>query len=122
MTYDVKECECGRTAYRITKILGRVDLVTKVRGMFIHPSQVQEIIRKFEYIEKGKIVVTRENDYDIMTFYAELREGMEPTETLKEKILEAIRDILKLRGDVKFVKPGTIKKDDKLIEDLRKWE
>ncbi len=122
VTYDVKECECGRTAYRITKILGRVDLVTKVRGMFIHPSQVQEIIRKFEYIEKGKIVVTRENDYDIMTFYAELREGMEPTETLKEKILEAIRDILKLRGDVKFVKPGTIKKDDKLIEDLRKWE
>ncbi len=121
VTYEREKCECGRTALRITEILGRVDLVTKVRGMFIHPTQVQEIIRKFEYIEKGKIVVTRENDYDIMTFMVELKEGMEPTETLKENILNALKDILKLRGEVKFVKPGTIKKDDKIIEDQRKW-
>ena len=120
--HSEEKCECGRTAFRITKILGRVDMVTKVRGMFIHPGQVQELIRRFHYIEKGKMVITRENDYDIMTFYAELEEGMEPTETLTENILHAIREIFKLRGDVKYVKPGVIKKEDKLIEDLRKWD
>ncbi len=120
--HSEEKCECGRTAFRITKILGRVDMVTKVRGMFIHPGQVQELIRRFHYIEKGKMVITRENDYDIMTFLAELEEGMEPTETLTENILNAIRDIFKLRGEVKFVKSGTISKDDKLIEDLRKWD
>ncbi len=120
--HSEEKCECGRTAFRITKILGRVDMVTKVRGMFIHPGQVQELIRRFHYIEKGKMVITRERDYDIMTFYAELEEGMEPTETLTENILAAIRDIFKLRGEVKYVKPGVIKKEDKLIEDLRKWD
>jgi len=117
-----EKCECGRTAFRITKILGRVDMVTKVRGMFIHPGQVQELIRRFHYIEKGKMVITRENDYDIMTFYAELVEGMEPTETLTENILNAIRDIFKLKGEIRYVKPGNITKEDKLIEDLRKWD
>ncbi len=117
-----EKCECGRTSFRITKILGRVDMVTKVRGMFIHPGQVQDLVKRFEHITKGKIVVTRENDYDIMTFYAELEQGMEPTETLKENILASIREIFKLRGDVKFVKYGTISDKDKLIEDLRKWD
>jgi len=120
--HSEEECECGRTAFRIEKIVGRVDMVTKVRGMFIHPGQVKELVDRFEHLERGKIIVTRENDYDIMTFYAEVKVGIPPTETFKEKILEAIRDIFKLKGDVKFVEKGVLKDDDKLIDDQRKWD
>jgi len=116
------ECGCGRTSFRIDKIVGRVDMVTKVRGMFIHPGQVNELINKFEYIVKGKIIISRENDYDTMTFYAELAKDIPLTETYKDKILNAIRDIFKLKGDVQFVESGFIKDDDKLIDDQRKWD
>ena len=115
-------CECGRTSFRIEKIVGRVDMVTKVRGMFIHPGQVKEVIGKFEHIIKGKVIITRENNYDILTFYAEVKKDIPPTETFKERILNAIRDIFKLKGEVKFVEEGFIKDDDKLIEDKRSWE
>ena len=120
--HSEEPCECGRTSFRIEKIVGRVDMVTKVRGMFIHPGQVKEVVSKFEHIVRGKIVVTRENDYDVMTFYAEVKKDIPPTETFKEKILSAIRDIFKLKGDVKFVDEGFISDDDKLIEDKRKWD
>ncbi len=122
IVHTEEECGCGRTSFRIEKIVGRVDMVTKVRGMFIHPGQVKELLNKFEYLVKGKIVITRENDYDIMTFYCELAKDIPPTETFKEKILGAIRDIFKLKGEVDFVEPGFIKDDDKLIEDKRKWD
>ena len=57
-----------------------------------------------------------------MTFYCELAKDIPPTETFKEKILGAIRDIFKLKGEVDFVETGFIKDDDKLIEDKRKWD
>jgi phenylacetate-CoA ligase len=117
-----EECGCGRTSFRIEKIVGRVDMVTKVRGMFIHPGQVNELVNKFEYIKKGKIVVIRENDYDRMIFYAELTKDIPLTETYKDKIISAIRDIFKLKGEVKFVESGVIKDSDKLIDDQRKWD
>jgi phenylacetate-CoA ligase len=122
IVHTEEPCGCGRTSFRIEKILGRVDMVTKVRGMFIHPGQVTELVKKFEHIVKGKMVITRENDYDIMTFYAELKKDIPPTETFKENIINAIRDIFKLKGDVQFVDEGFIKDDDKLVDDQRKWD
>ncbi len=120
--HSEEQCECGRTSFKISKIVGRVDMVTKVRGMFIHPGQVNELVKRFEHISKGKIVVKRVNDYDTMVFYAELHKEVPPTETFKEKVLAGIREIFKLKGEVKFVDPGFVKDDDKLIDDQRKWD
>ncbi len=117
-----KVCSCGRTSFRIEKIVGRVDMVTKVRGMFIHPSQVKEIVDRFDYIQKGKVIVTRENDYDNLIFYAEMQKDIPLTETYKDKISSAMKDIFKLKGEVKFVEDGYIQETDKLIEDKRKWD
>ncbi len=122
IVHSEEECECGRTSFKIAKIVGRVDMVTKVRGMFIHPGQVNEVVNRFEHIVKGKIEVTRVNDYDNMIFFAELKKDVPPTETFKEKILATIKEIFKLKGDVKFVEPGTLKDNDKLIEDKRNWD
>ena len=120
--YEDDPCPCGRTSRRMMKIVGRVDQVTKVRGMFIHPSQVQEVAAAFKEIERVRVRVDREGERDLMFFDIELSEGVSGTDVLKSRIEEKIREVLKLRGDVIFVEKGTIPEDAKVIEDVRKWD
>ena len=114
-------CPCGRTSPRLVKILGRVDQVTKVRGLFVHPGQVDEIASKHSQIGKYQVIVSRKEHKDGMTFRAELEEAP-PDEGLKEEIEKTIRDIIKLRGEVQFVPAGTIPEGAKKIDDQRTWE
>ena len=115
-------CQCGRTANRLVKILGRLDQVTKVKGMFIHPSNAEEVVAKFPEIDRYQVVVSRESHIDQMTFTVELKEGVEPAEELAKRIEAAIPESMRVRGNVKFVDRGTFPKDYKKIDDRRKWE
>jgi phenylacetate-CoA ligase len=115
-------CPCGRTSPRLVRILGRVDQVTKVRGVFVHPGQAGEVASKHPQIEKYQVVVTRKQDKDEMTFRIELKEEIPQPEKLKEEIEKSIRDLMKVRGEVQFVPKGTIPGGAKKIEDQRTWE
>jgi phenylacetate-CoA ligase len=115
-------CPCGRTSPRLLKILGRVDQVTKVRGLFVHPGQADEVVSKFPWIARYQVVVTRTEHKDEMTFRIEPKEEVSHPETLTEEIERAIRDVMKVRGDVQFVPRGTIPEGARKIEDQRTWE
>ncbi len=115
-------CPCGRTSPRLVKILGRVDQVTKVRGLFVHPGQADEVASKHPQIAKYQVVVTRKEHKDEMTFRIELKEEIPQPEKLKEEIEKSIRDVMKVRGDVQFVQKGTVPEGAKKIEDQRTWE
>ncbi len=115
-------CPCGRTSPRLLKILGRVDQVTKVRGLFVHPGQADEVISKFAWIARYQVVVTREEHRDDMTFKIEPKEGVSQPEAFKEEIERVIRDVMKVRGEVRFVPRGTISEGAKKIEDQRIWD
>lgn len=115
-------CPCGRTSPRLIKILGRVDQATKVRGLFIHPGQIDEIASKHSEISKYQMVITRRDERDEMTFRVELKEGGKDLNRLKEEIEKTIREVTTLRGEVQFVKKGEIGEDVKKIQDLRKWD
>ena len=115
-------CPCGRTSPRLAKILGRVDQVTKVRGLFIHPGQVDEIASRHPMIGRYQVLVTRLEHKDEMTFRVELKEEISHIETLKGEIERSIRDVMKLRGDIEFVPRGTIPEGAKKIVDQRTWE
>jgi phenylacetate-CoA ligase len=115
-------CPCGRTSPRLIKILGRVDQVTKVRGLFVHPGQVDEVASRYPQIEKYQVVVTRKEHRDEMTFRIELKGNLPPAEELKEEIEKGIREVMKVRGDVKFVPGGTIPEGARKIDDQRSWE
>jgi len=119
---SVAPCPCGRTSPRLIKILGRVDQVTKVRGLFVHPGQADEVASRHDQIAKVQVVVTRRDHKDEMMFRVELKEGMSPFETLKEEIEKSIRDVMKVRGEVQFIPKGTIPAGAKKIEDQRTWE
>jgi phenylacetate-CoA ligase len=115
-------CPCGRTSPRLLKILGRVDQATKVRGLFVHPGQVGEVASKHSQIGNYQIVITRKEHKDEMTFQIELKGEVSEPEKLKEEIERSIRDVMKIRGDVKFVPKGTIPDGARKIEDQRTWE
>jgi phenylacetate-CoA ligase len=114
------ECPCGRTGPRLTRIMGRADQVTKVKGMFVHPSQVQKVIDAHPEIVRARLVVDRPGDVDIMTLEVELKEAA--AEHLAAAVENTLKDMVKLKGKVTFVGPGTIKEEGNIIEDVRKWD
>jgi len=103
------------------KILGRVDQATKVRGLFIHPGQVKEVIGRYPQIEKYRLVVTTKDQKDEMTLQLGLKEEPPSLESFKFQVEKSIRDVLKVRGNVELVPPGTIAEGSKIIEDQRTW-
>ena len=119
--YEEEPCPCGRTSPRLMKLVGRVDQVTKVRGMFIHPSQVEEVVAAFPEIQTAQAVVERDQDRDKLTFCVVLAEPSSQ-EGLASPLQEKIRAVLKLRADVTFVSENDIQEAEKRILDLRKWD
>ncbi len=112
-------CPTGRTNTRIKGWMGRADQTTKIRGMFVHPSQVADIARRFPEVLKARLVVTGEMASDSMTLKVEAESH---PQGLESRIGEAIRDITKLRGDVELLAPGTLPNDGKVIEDARSYK
>ena len=111
---------CGRTNLRIKGWMGRADQTTKVKGMFVHPSQVAEVARRHGEILKARLTVTHDADRnDVMTLRSEVRER---NDSLAQAIGATLRDVCKLRGEVEFVEPGSLPNDGKVIEDLRKYD
>jgi phenylacetate-CoA ligase len=113
-------CPTGRTNTRIKGWMGRADQTAKVRGMFVHPSQVAEIARRFPEVRKARLVVEGETGEDRMTLRLEC-EGNVP-EGLAARVAEAIREVTKLRGEVSVGAVGSLPNDGKVIEDARSYK
>ena len=110
---------CGRTNTRIRGWMGRADQTTKVRGMFVHPSQVADVVRRHPEIVRARLVVTSVDNRDVMTLRCESETG-DPG--LVAAIAATVRDVCKLRGNVGIVPPGTLANDGKVIDDARTYE
>ena len=118
---DDEMCACGRTSRKLRGILGRADEVTKVRGMFVHPRQVDEAVSRFAgEVDAARLVVTREGGADQMTLEVRLKPGVRGTDVLRDSLTERVREATKLRGEVVFV--ADIPANSRKIEDRRKWE
>lgn len=111
-------CPTGRTNIRIKGWMGRADQTTKVRGMFVHPSQVAEVAKRFPAIKRARLVVSGEMANDQLTLQVETLEAA----GLVEKISEAVRDVTKLRANVDLVAIGSLPNDGKVIEDARSYQ
>jgi phenylacetate-CoA ligase len=109
---------CGRTNRRIRGWMGRADQTTKVRGLFVHPEQVASVLARHGFA-RARLVVENEEGNDRMTLRIE-RDGA-PDTALMKAIEETLRELTKLRGEVRFVAGGALPNDGKVIEDLRKY-
>jgi len=109
---------CGRTNLRIKGWMGRADQTTKVKGMFVHPHQVDQICKRHPEIVRARLVVTNPDNKDALTLQCALSGADAGT---GQAIEETIRDILKLRGAVEIVDSGTLPNDGKVIDDTREY-
>jgi phenylacetate-CoA ligase len=110
-------CPTGRTAPRIRGWMGRADQTAKVRGMFVHPGQVAEVVKRHAELGRARLVVEGELANDRMTLHVEC--AAQP-EGLGAAVAQSLRDVTKLRGEVRLVAPGSLANDGKVIEDLRR--
>ncbi|HET6719724.1 MAG TPA: AMP-binding protein, partial [Rhodocyclaceae bacterium] len=110
---------CGRSNVRIKGWMGRADQTTKVKGMFVHPGQINEVAKRFPALGRVRLVVDNPGHQDRMTLYCEAAGA---DDGLKDGLIAALRELTKLRGEVAFVPAGSLANDGKVIEDLRKYE
>jgi phenylacetate-CoA ligase len=111
-------CPTGRTNTRIRGWLGRADQTTKVRGMFVHPGQVAELLKRHPEVSKVRLVVSGEMADDRLLLRAEC--AAQP-EGLADALAASVRDLTKLRAEVQLAAPGSLPNDGKLIEDARSY-
>jgi phenylacetate-CoA ligase len=110
---------CGRTNTRIRGWMGRADQAAKVRGLFVHPSQVAEVLRRHPEALRARLVVAGATGVDRLTLKVE---AATRPEGLAQGLAEAMRDVTKLRAEIELVPPGSLPNDGKVIEDARSYE
>lgn len=109
---------CGRTNLRIVGWMGRADQTTKVKGMFVHPSQLDEVAKRHPEILKARLEVTGEKGMDAMTLVVETVGGDAPVEAIRD----SLSAVTKMRGEVRIVTQGSLPNDGKVIDDQRNYE
>ncbi|MEO5699567.1 MAG: phenylacetate--CoA ligase family protein [Casimicrobiaceae bacterium] len=108
---------CGRTNVRIKGWMGRADQTTKVKGMFVHPAQVADVVRRHPAIVKARLVVDNPDETDRMVLHVEVADSGALD---RAAVIAALREVTKLRGDVEMHAPGQLANDGKVIDDRRK--
>ncbi len=110
---------CGRTNMRIKGWLGRADQTTKVRGMFVHPEQVAQVMKRHPEIKRVRLVVDAENGKDVATLRCEVDTACTD---LASAIAESFQTTCKVRGQAELVAPNSLPNDGKVIDDVRKFD
>lgn len=105
---------CGRTNMRIKGWMGRADQRTKVKGMFVDPKQVADIIKRHPGIARARLVVTRDGERDAMTLRFSGNADAKAIE-------QTLREVTKMGGTVEQVQPDALPNDGKVIADERDY-
>jgi len=109
---------CGRTNRRIKGWMGRADQTTKVKGMFVHPSQVAQVVARHPEIIRARLEVSSRDNIDDMMLRCEV--GIED-DALAAAIALTMQSVCKVRGQVALIGPGELPNDGKVIVDLRSY-
>ena len=107
---------CGRTNMRIKGWMGRADQTTKIKGMFVRPEQVAELVARHDAVSRARVIAQREGAQDVMVVQLEATGGA------AEDYAASVVDVLKLKGTVEVVPPGTLPRDGRVIEDQRSYD
>ena len=107
---------CGRTNMRIKGWMGRADQTTKIKGMFVRPEQVADLVARHDEVARARVIATREGEMDVMTVRIEAPEGE------AARYESSVISVLKMKGRVEIVPPGSLPNDGKVIDDQRVYD
>ncbi len=118
-------CECGRTSGKMMEIVGRVDDITKIRGVLFSPKTVEQLIRsEFPEIVEYELVVTRDGIMDNILARIEVRPELSKTDAdvIAKKFSERHKIKTNLSCKTKVEPAGTLPRYDlkaKRFKDMR---
>jgi len=127
LNYD--KCDCGRTAVRMSRILGRSDDMLIIRGVNVFPSQVESVLLELPEFEPHYfIVVDRVNNTDTFEVQVELRsefysDEMNKVLALKKKVAARMQSVIGIQPDIKIMEPRSLERSigkAKHVQDNRK--
>jgi phenylacetate-CoA ligase len=107
---------CGRTNMRIKGWMGRADQTTKIKGMFVRPEQVAELVARHRDVARARVIATRDGEMDVMTVQLET-EARDPA-----PFERSVAEVLKLKGRVELLSHGSLPNDGKVIDDRRVYD
>jgi len=107
---------CGRTNMRIKGWMGRADQTTKIKGMFVRPEQVADLVAKHDEIDRARVIAIRDGEMDGMVVQ------IETSATDPARYEASVMNCLKLRGRIELVVPGGLPRDGLVIEDQREYD
>ena len=110
------ESPCGRTNMRIKGWMGRADQTAKIKGMFVRPEQVAQLVARHPEVSRARVIADRADEMDVMLVQLETT-GQNPA-VYEASLLEA----LKLKGRIELVAPGSLPNDGLVIEDRRQYD
>jgi len=115
-----QKCPCGRTAPKLAGLLGRVGDAVKVKGMFVRGGQMEAVLKRFPEAGRFRAVVTRDQHQDALRYEVEVDNPGQ--QGLPEALADALREELKVRGEVTLVARGTLPEGGKKVDDRRVWK
>lgn len=107
---------CGRTNTRIKGWMGRADQTTKIKGMFVRPEQVADLVASHDGIARARVVASRADEKDMLTVQ------IETSGSNASDFEDAVQSTLKMRGEIELVAPGALPRDGLVIEDRRSYD
>jgi len=107
---------CGRTNMRIRGWMGRADQRTKVKGMFVDPKQIDQVVKAVPGIARARLVVGRQGSRDTMVLKVQPQKGARPD---IKAVSAALTAETRLKGTIEFV--SSLPNDGKVIEDTRDY-
>lgn len=107
---------CGRTNMRIRGWMGRADQTTKIKGMFVRPEQVAALVARHPDIARARVIASRDGEMDAMIVQ------IETTGSGEGDYAASVAEILKLKGQIELLTPGSLPNDGLVIEDRRSYE
>ena len=120
-----ESCSCGRT-FRVIKggVVGRADDITKVKGVLLAPSAVEEVVRSINGLgDEYEVIVEKAGDAEKITLKVELMPGSTDRQSIESKLTDQLRLKTNLRYDLIFCDYGTLERYEikaKRFKDMRK--
>ncbi|MDY7031195.1 MAG: AMP-binding protein [Thermodesulfobacteriota bacterium] len=116
---NLEPCPCGRTTPRLKRILGRVGDIPRIKGMFISPRQIDNILDNYPELGKYQIIVERPKIKDELTVMIEREKEVDVT-GMKTRLINDLKTAIRVTPEIELVKKGTFPEDAPLVDDRRK--
>lgn len=122
-------CKCGRTTARMDILSGRTDDMLKIKGVNVFPSQIEEVMLRFDELGPHyEIIVDRKDHSDILTIRVELApesmtDDVSELEKLRARLKSSLRTMLGIDAKIVLESPHTLKRFEgkaKRVTDNRK--